>query len=108
MTVTIPSKKLDGLSARRGAFMSRLAALAGASLRGTTWCKLTQVRDCVPLQDIARQLHSHSARKLLRHLLERQPMSTEDKPEKPGEDETSKPAALYTPSERRWHRLARW
>ena len=28
MTVTIPSKKLDGLSARLGAFMSRLAALA--------------------------------------------------------------------------------
>jgi len=26
--VTIPSKKLDGLSARLGAFMSRLAALA--------------------------------------------------------------------------------
>jgi len=28
MTVTILSKKLDGLSARLGAFMSRLAALA--------------------------------------------------------------------------------
>jgi hypothetical protein len=42
-----------------------------AKLAATTWCKLTQARDCVPLQDIAGQLHSHSARKLLRHLLER-------------------------------------
>jgi len=25
-----------------------------------------------------------------------------------GDGETSKPAACYTPSERRWHRLARW
>jgi hypothetical protein len=38
MTVTIPSKKLDGLSARLGAFMSRLAALADRprSPTGTT------------------------------------------------------------------------
>ena len=34
MTVTIPSKKLDGLSARLGAFMSRLAALARSEPKG--------------------------------------------------------------------------
>ena len=33
MTVTIPSKKLDGLSARLGAFMSRLAALGEVAPR---------------------------------------------------------------------------
>ena len=36
-----------------------------------SWCKLMQAWDCVPLQDVAGQLHPHSARKLLRHLLER-------------------------------------
>src|SRR5262249_16076634 len=56
---------------------------------GTTWCNLTQARDCVPLPDIAGQLHSHSARKLLRHASRGQPMSTEDKPEKPGEEKSA-------------------
>ena len=58
-----------------------------------SWCKLTLARDCVPSRTSPGSVIPTRRASSCATSSRRQPMSTEDKPEKPGEEKSAK-----------WHR----